>query len=188
MSSKLEALLFIYGEPIPMKKVATILGISAEEAATAVAELKKALADQARGIAVLEYQGAVQLVTKPDYAELLGSVLKQELNESLTAAALETLAIIAYAGPVSRADIDYIRGVNSSFTVRALLLRGLITRTPDPTRGNSFMYAVSNECILHLGLEDLRQLPEFEKFSALAKTLRQPVASAAPAEMAPPTP
>jgi len=186
MSSKLEALLFIYGEPLPMKKVATILGVSPEEAAAAVADLKKALADAGRGLTVIEYQGTVQLVTKPDYAELLGSVLKEELNESLTAAALETLAIIAYAGPVSRADVDYIRGVNSSFTVRALLLRGLITRTPDPVRGNSFMYAVSMECLQHLGLESLAQLPEFEKFSALAKTLRQPTPAAA--EATPPTP
>ena len=97
----------------------------------------------------------------------------------MTSAALETISIIAYAGPISRADIEYIRGVNSSFTIRNLLLRGLVERTIDPKRSNAYVYTASFDLIKRLGLSKVEELPDYAKYkqTVLAlheKSLNQP--------------
>ncbi|MDO8752280.1 MAG: SMC-Scp complex subunit ScpB, partial [Anaerolineales bacterium] len=127
-----------------------------------------------RGVAILTHNDHIQLVTRADFSPLLEKVMKAELNESLTNAALETLSVIAYAGPISRAEIDYIRGVNSSFILRSLLLRGLIEREADPKRANAFLYTPSANFLQHLGLKNFNELPEFEKFRALAAEVKNP--------------
>jgi segregation and condensation protein B len=173
-TAALEALLFIYGEPVDAKKATKLLGISAEEFAVAVAELKKELASEGRGLTLVEHEGSVQIATKPQFSALLGTVLKAEMHEALSPASLETLSIVTYAGPIGRAEIDYIRGVNSSFTLRALLLRGLIDRDTDPERANAYRYKPSVELLHHLGVSSINELPEFERFRTLVATLKQP--------------
>ena len=181
MSGRLEALLFIYGEPIDLKKAAKILGVSVDEVKADVQELRGALESGGRGLTLLEHEGSVQLVTKPAFSALLQTVLKAELNESLSPASLETLSIVAYAGPITRAEIDYIRGVNSSYTVRALLLRGLITRDSDPQRANAYRYKPSVELLQHLGISRVEDLPEFGRFKTVAESIKT---ASAPAELA----
>ena len=172
ITSKLEALLFIYGDPLEIKKAAKILGASPDEIASAVKDLQAALAASDRGLTLVEHDGSLQLATKPEFGQLLQTVLKAELNEALSPASLETLSIVTYAGPVSRAEIDYIRGVNSSFTVRALLLRGLITRETDPQRANAYLYKPSIDLLHHLGVSRTEELPEFERFKAAASSIK----------------
>jgi segregation and condensation protein B len=116
--------------------------------------------------------GKVQLVTKPEHHELVSQFLKEEMTEELTPASLETLAIIAYMGPVPRAKIDYLRGVNSLFTLRSLRLRGLIERISDPENSNGFLYQASFDLLKHLGVPKEAQLPEYEKFHALLERFR----------------
>jgi segregation and condensation protein B len=170
----LEALLFIYGEPIEIKKAAKILDTSVKEITVAAEELRKELSAAGRGLILLEHETSLQLVTKPAFGQLLQVVLKAELNEALSPASLETLSIVAYAGPIARAEIDYIRGVNSSFTIRALLLRGLIEREPDPERANAYRYKPSVELLHHLGVSRVQDLPEFERFRAAASSIKTP--------------
>ncbi len=177
-AAALEALLFIYGEPIEVKKAIKLLGGSAEEFAAAASELKQALLAAHSGLTLIEHEGAVQLATKPEFGKLLATVLKAEMHEALSPASLETLSIITYAGPIGRAEIDYIRGVNSSFTLRALLLRGLIDRDTDPERANAYRYKPSVELLHHLGITTAAELPEFERFRTLVATLKQPKAEA----------
>ena len=105
-----------------------------------------------------------QLATKPDLAWLGQKLVQEEFKEELTPATLETLSIIAYLGPVARSTVDYIRGVNSSFILRALLVRGLVTRHFQEARKNTFEYKVSFNFLKHLGLGKIEELPEFEKY------------------------
>lgn len=180
----LEALLYIYGEPLTLKKAAQMLGASAEELRSAVDALRQVLASDERGLLLAEHEGTVQLTTKPGFGGLLQTILKAELNESLTPAALETLSIITYAGPIARAEIDYIRGVNSSFTIRALLLRGLIERESDTERANAYRYRPSVALLHHLGVGSTSELPEFDRFRTLVASLKS-APTAAPSPTAP---
>ncbi len=173
----LEALLFIYGEPIEVKKAAKMLGVSDQDIKKAADDLNKELSAENRGLALLQNDDCLQITTKAAFGGLLQTILKTELNEALSPAALETLSIITYAGPVSRAEVDYIRGVNSSFTVRALLLRGLIERDADPQRMNSYRYKPSVDLLHHLGVTRVEELPEFERFRTLVLTIKSPTQS-----------
>lgn len=168
----LEALLFLYGEPLSLKKIASLLSVSAKEAADVVAGLRVRLQERPGALTLFEHEDTVQLTTKSEHASLLQALLKSELHEALTPAALETLSIIVYAGPISRAEIDYIRGVNSSYTVRALALRGLIDRETDPARGNSFVYRASAELMRHLGVRTMSELPDYERLRTVAKSVK----------------
>ena len=171
--SKIEAMLFIYGEPIEAKKLAKILELKESEVKSGLEILAADLKQEDRGLTLLEDKNRFQLVTKPEFSKLLEEITKQEFTEALTPASLETLSIISYAGPISRADIEYIRGVNSSFTVRALLMRGLVERTIDPKRSNAYIYGASLELLRHLGLSKNGDLPEYEKFKSLVSNLHE---------------
>lgn len=173
MTSKLEALLFIYGEPIELKKMAKILGEKEADVKAGLEELEKELAREERGLMLVQDKDKVQLVTKSEFSKLLEEITKQEFTEALTPAALETLSIIAYAGPITRADVEYIRGVNSSFTIRALLMRGLVERQTDPKRSNAYLYSTSFDLLRHLGLSKNEDLPEYKKYKDLVSMLHQ---------------
>src|SRR3990172_9086827 len=148
--AKIEALLFIYGDAIGFKKIAKILSVTENTVEEAVQKLAENLKSDERGLFLVHDKEKVQLTTKPDFASLLESVTKEELRENLTPAALETLSIVAYAGPMTRAELDYIRGVNSSFSLRNLSIRGLVERYPDPKRGNVYLYKPSFELLKFL--------------------------------------
>lgn len=171
--SRLEALLFIYGEPMETKKLAKILGVKESEIVAGLSELELELQREERGLALVQDKGTVQMVTKPAFAKLLEDITKQEFSESLTPAGLETLSIIAYAGPISRADIEYIRGVNSSFIVRTLLMRGLVERGVDPKRSNTYLYSTSFELLRHLGLSKNSDLPDYSKYKELVAHMHE---------------
>ncbi len=170
---KIEALLFIYGEPMPFKKIAKTLGISESEAKEAVDQLAEKLKNRESGLWLVSDLEKVQLVTKPEFSDLLEQMIKEELKEELSSASLEALSIIAYSAPVSRAELDYIRGVNSSFILRSLLLRGLVEREMDPKGGNAFVYRPSLDLLKYLGVSRSGDLPEFSKFSQLIAAVRQ---------------
>ncbi len=172
--AKLEALLFIYGEPLSLQKISKTLGFSEQEITEALQGLEKALAGEDRGLFLVHDKEKVQLTTKPDFGALLETIMKEELRENLTPAALETLSIVAYAGPMTRAEIDYIRGVNSSFSLRNLSIRGLVERYPDPKRGNVYLYNPSFDLLKFLGVAKVEDLPEFERFHQLIEKLRHP--------------
>lgn len=172
--AKIEALLFIYGDALEIKKIAKTLKASEEDVKAAGKQLAEDLQSENRGLFLVSDEEKIQLTTKPDLAPLLESVIKEELRENLTPAALETLSIVAYAGPMTRAELDYIRGVNSSFSLRNLSIRGLVERYPDPKRGNVYLYKPSFELLKFLGVAQAGDLPEYEKFQQLIEKLRNP--------------
>ncbi len=171
ISGALEAVLFSYGEALDLKKLSSLLGVGAEEVEVAAQSLIAKFASSESGLALIRHQNTLQLVSAPKFSELVGTLLKSEFQAELTSAASETLAIIAYAGPIGRNDMEYIRGVNSSFTIRNLMLRGLINKFPNPKRPNSLLYELSSDCFKHLGLAKINDLPEYEKYKTLATRL-----------------
>ncbi|MDO8584780.1 MAG: SMC-Scp complex subunit ScpB [bacterium] len=171
--AKIEALLFAYGEPVTLKKLSLLTGLNAETVAAHLTELESRYnADSARGIALLRRDNETQLVTKTNLSALIETLVKSEVQEALTPAAEETLAIIGYGGPIGRAEIDYIRGVNSSFILRSLSLRGLIDRDVDPHRANAYRYSASFASLKHLGVGNARELPDYEKYRSLIEKFR----------------
>ena len=170
---KLEALLFIYGEPIDIKKLAKMLSVTEEELKNGLTLLGEELKRNERGLALIQDKNRVQLVTKPEFSKLLEDITKEEFTEDLTPASLEALSIAVYAGPITRADLEYIRGVNSSFILRSLLMRGLIERTADPKRPNAYIYSASFELLKKLGLSKSDDLPDYKKYNDLVKLLYQ---------------
>jgi len=112
------------------------------------------------------------MATKPDFHKISEKVIKEEIKESLTPAALETLSVIAYNGPIARSTVDYLRGVNSGYIMRNLLVRGLINRRPDPERPYIFLYDVSFDFLKHLGLSKKEELPEYDKYKDLSEKFK----------------
>jgi segregation and condensation protein B len=102
------------------------------------------------------------LGTSKDISSLIETLSKEELVKDLGKAGLETLSIILYQGPISRAEIDYIRGVNSNFILRNLLIRGLVERVENPNDQRSFLYKPTLELISYLGLSKITDLPDYE--------------------------
>ncbi len=167
--AELEALLFIHGEPLPKKKITAILDLEAAEADNVIEELKKRLEAEERGLTLIADGDKVQLATKAKFGKILEKFVKDELSEELSPASLETLSAIVYFAPISRSRLEYLRGVNSSFILRSLLLRGLAERFPDPGRQNQYLYRPTFELLKHLGLDRREAMPDFEKFRSLMK-------------------
>ncbi len=165
----LEALLFIHGEPLGMEKIAKVLGVERTEAEEIITHYKQSLDNDQRGLCIIEDGEKFQLATKPVFGNILSQFIKEELSEELTPAALEALSIVFYLGPISRIRLEYFRGVSSVFTLRNLLLRGLVERFPDPKRPNSYLYKPSMSLIRHLGLAKIQDLPDYQKFQDVLK-------------------
>ena len=172
INDALEAILFVYGEPMKIRKAAELLGVSEEEVESAAQALKEKN-EVSGGLLLIVSESGLQLATKPEFSELVQKIAKEEMDSELSPASLETLAIIAYLGPVSRAEIEFIRGVNSSFILRNLSIRGLIERKSDPRRPSTFTYQSSLDFLKHIGLDTPEKLPEYEKYRGLLKSLRE---------------
>ncbi len=169
----IEALLFVYGEPMEIKKIAKILNAKEEIVKSALNDLAMGFDNQGRGLKLIFSPSGkkdssmgerVQLVTRPEFSSLLENFIKEEFKEQLSPASLEALALISYLGPLSRAQIDYYRGVNSSFILRSLLIRGLIERFTDTQRSNVYLYQPSFDLLKYLGMSKVEDLPEYEKY------------------------
>jgi segregation and condensation protein B len=161
LKSNLQSILFIASKPLSTKALAKYL--DAEEAAVrdALAELQQEHAQS--GIVLLAANDSWQLATHSENTEAVKNFMSSELREKLTDATVEVLAIIAYKQPVSKMEIEAIRGVNSQYSVRSLLMRGLIERIPNPSDARSYLYQITTEFLQHMGITSVKDLPEFEK-------------------------
>lgn len=166
----IEAYLFFKGEPVTLKEISRDLRISHDEAVSAILELENEHKNAKRGIVIVQYDGVVTLGTHPITSDFITALTKEELQKDLGKSALETLTIILYQGPITRSKIDHIRGVNSNFILRNLLMRGLVSRVPDPTDERSFVYTPSLDLLTHLGVTKIEDLPDFESVSTTLKS------------------
>ncbi len=164
LDAQIEALLFWKGEPQTLKKLAENLGKSVEEIKTALAVLEEKIKD--RGVQLIVKDDEVMLGTSSKISTLIEKLTKDELIKDLGKAGLETLAIIAYRGPVSRAEIDYIRGVQSNFILRNLQIRGLIEKVADEKDQRRFLYRATFDLLSFLGISKIEDLPEYNTVKA----------------------
>jgi chromosome segregation and condensation protein ScpB len=129
--------------------------------------LKKLEVDlSGRGIVLMFKEDEVTLATSKDVSELIEKLTKEELVRDLGKAGLETLSIIIYQGPLSRAEIDYVRGVQSNFIVRNLMIRGLIEKVPNPKDQRSFLYKPTFEMLSFMGLTKIEDAPSYTEARA----------------------
>ncbi|MFH0846251.1 MAG: SMC-Scp complex subunit ScpB [Patescibacteria group bacterium] len=161
LGAQIESILFFKAEPIKKNELAKILETSLEEIEDAVLVLENKLED--RGLVLLKNDDSLSLGTSPEMSEKIEFLRKEELVKDLGSAGLETLSIVLYKGPITRANIDYIRGVNSNFILRNLYIRGLIEKKDNPQDSRSYLYAPSFNLLSYLGISKIEELPEYDE-------------------------
>lgn len=166
VASALESLLFVSGEPLSFGRLAKALERSEDEVAASVQALSEKYAgDTERGLLLVIKDRRVMLVTKPENHPFVEALTKSSLQENLSKPALEVLSIIAYRSPITRAEIESIRGVNCSFTLRNLLLRDLIERQGNPEDARGYVYLPTFGFLQSIGLRNAGELPDYEALS-----------------------
>lgn len=164
MQAKLEALLFVSIKPIALAELAKFLKKDKAEIEKTLEDLANTYQERKSGLALINSNGKYQLTSSPEQAEMVKKFLKSEASGELSQPSLETLTIIAYRSPVSKSELEMIRGVNCSLILRNLLMRGLVEEKFDRSKQENY-YSVSTDFLRHLGLESVKDLPDFENLS-----------------------
>ena len=165
--NQIEAILFYKNEPVSKKELSKMLQKTEMEISKGIDILKQNLEN--RGLTLIEEKDSYSLATSKEVSELIEKIAKEELSKDIGKAGLETLSIIIYQNPISRREIDYIRGVNSNFILRSLLIRGLIEKTDGEGRG--FQYKPSIRLLAHLGIKSVEDLPKSKEIDSEIKTI-----------------
>jgi len=161
IESAIEAILFVSGEPVKISRIADVLGVAANEIELAGDRLRDSYSFVRRGIRLVRLEDTLQLCSSPEYADYIRKALETRKPPQLSQPALEVLSIIAYFGPVTKAYIEQIRGVDSAYTVGLLQERGLIEacgRLAAP--GRPMLFKTNHNFLRTFGLESLKELPE----------------------------
>jgi segregation and condensation protein B len=160
---KIEAILFYLAEPVSLNYLTKTLEVSKKDVESAIKELETNL--QSRGLRIISHDGEIVLSTAPELSKTIEKIIKEERERDLGRAGIETLSIIAYKGPVSKKEIEYIRGVNSQYALRSLLLRGLVEKKESRTDERMVLYTITGDTLRYLGLQNIEDLPEYEQTS-----------------------
>ncbi len=164
----LEALLFSSDQPLPLSLLAESLEAPADEVAASLQALGESYAAREAGVELREIAGGWMLVTTPAQSEWVARMLRGKKRMRLSRAALETMAIIAYKQPVTKSEVEAIRGVDSSAVLATLLERSLVTiRGRSKVVGRPLLYGTTQEFLDYFGLRDLAELPRPEELRAL---------------------
>ncbi len=164
LKNKLEGLLFVATKPLSYSKIAELLQAETEAVKDAVADLRKDYNDQNRGIQLVTHNSKIQFMSHPDCRKVVESYLKDEQFGDLTKPALETLTIIVYRGPITKSDLEQIRGVNCSLILRNLMIKGLVEMQEDKEKMQTF-YSATFDFVRYLGVNSVNELPDYEKLS-----------------------
>ena len=166
VSSAVEAVLFAAGESVPLKRLSLVLGLEEEEISRTVDALHELYESEGRGMRVLRLDDKVQMCSAPEHAGLISACLEQRKPPMLSQAALETLAVVAYFQPVTRAYVEQVRGVDSSYSVGMLTERGLIEecgRLEAP--GRPAVFRTTDVFLRTMGISRLSELPVLPEVS-----------------------
>ena len=165
IKSAIESMLFVSGEPLPLREISNNLELKEKNVVEILQEMTTEYEDKSRGIRLISLDEAYQLVTKSENSEFVQKLLKKNKKHSLSQASIESLAIIAYKQPITRIDIDEIRGVKSESAITRLVERGLIKdvwRLEVP--GRPILYGTTDEFLRQFDLRDLKDLPSLDLF------------------------
>ncbi|MDD5032086.1 MAG: SMC-Scp complex subunit ScpB [Patescibacteria group bacterium] len=164
LKSKIESLLFISAKPMTVKQLAQLIKKEPKEVEAAARELAEDYKKREGGLAIIKNSSSYQMVSASDNSSLVRDFIKDETTGELTRPSLETLTIIAYRGPVSKLDLERIRGVNCSLILHNLLLRGLVEGKPDKKKNETY-YNITFDFIRFLGINDIKELPDYERLN-----------------------
>mgnify|MGYP001598415695 CR=1 FL=1 len=164
IKSKIESLLFISAKPMSARQLAGLTKKDLKEVKEAGDLLVEEYKKNGRGIQIIKNGLSYQMVSAPENAKLIQEFIKDETAGELTRPSLETLTIIAYRGPISKIDLDRIRGVNCALILRNLLLRGLIESKFDRKK-NEYYYNITFDFIRFLGINNISELPDYERLN-----------------------
>lgn len=180
MLSVVEALLFASDEPLAPQQIADILTLmqggdqdrgrrrSAETVERSIQDLNELYREEGRAFRIVEIAGGYQFATRPEFGVWIGAMMKEKAKRKLSVSALESLAVIAYRQPVTKPELEAIRGVNADYVIRTLLERNLITivgRAATP--GRPLLYGTTRDFLKHFGLKDLAELPKPREINEL---------------------
>ncbi len=165
LKSQIESLLFVANKPLTSKELADLLKIKSEAVEAAMDELSADYTANESGLQIIKNNGKHQLVSSAENAAIVQEFIKDETSGELSRPSLEALTVIAYRGPITKIDLDRIRGVNCSLIIRNLLIRGLIEEKADKDKKESF-YNVTMDFIRYLGINQLEDLPDYARLHA----------------------
>ena len=164
LANKAQAFLFSEGGSLALRKLAALLEIKESELNAALDELRNRL--EGSGLTLIRSETEATLAIAPESLPAVQKANEAELGRDVGEAGLEVLSIVLYRGPSTRSQIDYIRGVNTSSTIRTLLARGLLMRTGNPEDGREYLYRPTVELLSHLGVRSLEELPNYKEVVA----------------------
>jgi len=170
---QIQSILFVKTDAVSVDWIVRTLDVSREEVLGALTVLKNTI--QGQGILLVQHDNSVMLATHPDMGPFIESLYTREITTPLSKSARETLAIILYIGPISKAEIDHIRGVNSQFMLRNLLVRGLIEKKDNPDDKRRAWYQSSGDTLAFLGITQIDELPSYQECLDQLQDLRENV-------------
>lgn len=174
MMGRIEAVLYVSGEAMPQESLEKLFDLSHIEMCYLLEKMQGQYAERKSGLQIQRFGGMVQMATLPDYADSVRAVLQPPKDVELTQAAMETLSVIAYRQPVTRAEIESVRGVKCDYSVGALVQKRLITEVGrKETLGRPILYGTTEFFLRHFGLTDLSQLPGRDAFLQMQPTDKQ---------------
>ncbi len=160
LKGRIEAILFVAGEAVAVRDLARALQTGEKEIRETINNLKDEYDFEQRGFILKRFGDKVQLATRPMYSGDVVRLLQPVQQQSLSQAAMETLAVVAYKQPVTRAEVEQIRGVKCDYSLQSLMLKGLIREAGrKDTIGRPILFCTTDEFLSHFGLEDLNGLP-----------------------------
>ena len=165
LKSSIEALLFVSGEPLTLRDFSNTIEVSPKILKSVLDEMQKEYEEEKRGIKLISINGEYQLVTKAENSDYIQKLLRKNKRQSLSQASLESLAIISYKQPITRVDIDEIRGVKSESALQRLLEKDLIKEVGRlEVPGRPILYGTTDEFLRQFGLKELNELPSLDLY------------------------
>ena len=160
LQSKIEVILFVAGKPLSIKKLAEVSGTKTKEVEAVIKVLTERYNNNESGVRLVQSGNEVQFMTSPDHAKLVRDFLKSDITGELTRPQLETLTVVAYRQPITKPELEQIRGVNCSLILRNLMMRGLVKEVEKP-ESLLPLYEATMDYLRHLGLRSVNELPDY---------------------------
>ncbi|HRY63056.1 MAG TPA: SMC-Scp complex subunit ScpB [Patescibacteria group bacterium] len=164
LNSQVESILFVLNKPITIKKIAKLCARSEGEIEVVLENLKNKYNNEESGVHILTAGEEAQMVSNPKNKEIVEDLVKEEIEGELTRPQLEALTVVAYRGPVTKMELEQIRGVNCSLILRNLMIKGLVEAEEDKIIENT-KYRITASFMRHLGIMEVKELPNYEELA-----------------------